>query len=171
MRNITLFSTTIGLLLGATSLGFVAQAAMPKPSPKPKPAASTAAPNPNIITLTQTGCQFLESEGKNYQYKPKSADDCNRINGQTLDARKKSFKPLKLKPGTYTFRVANQGVPYELGFYLRGEGLSQVTLPKVSGGGLTPGTTQDYKITLKPGNYVMSCPLNPTPDYPIVVGS
>jgi hypothetical protein len=172
MRNTTISSATIGLLLGATAFGLVAQAAVQTPKPTPKPTASRmAAPNPNIITLTQTGCQFLESEGKNYQYKPKSIEDCNRINSQTLESRKKAFKPLKLKAGTYTFRVRNQGVPYELGFYLRGEGLSQVTLPKVSGGGLTPGTTQDYKVTLKPGNYVMSCPLNPTPDYPIVVES
>jgi hypothetical protein len=166
MRSTAFLSLTIGILLGATSLGFVAQAAKLKVKPT-----ATGVANPQIITVTQTGCQFLESEAKNYQYKPKSADDCSRINGETLASRKATFKPLKLKAGTYIFRVKNQGVPYELGFYLRGEGLSQVTLPKVSGGGLTTGTTQDYRVTLKPGNYVMSCPLNPTPDYPIVVGS
>lgn len=168
MRNPMILSPTIGLFLSSTTLGLFAQAA---PSVKPKPAQQTAAATANVITLTQTGCQFVESEGKNHQYKPKNADDCNRINGQTLGKRKATFKPLKLKPGTYTFRVSNQGVPYELGFYLRGEGLGQVTLPKVSGGGLTAGVSQDYRITLKPGKYVMSCPLNPTPDYPIVVGS
>jgi hypothetical protein len=45
----------------------------------------------------------------------------------------------------------------------------RLTLPKVSGGGLTTGKTQDYHIDLKEGSYVYSCPLNPTPDYPIVV--
>jgi hypothetical protein len=65
--------------------------------------------------------------------------------------------------------VTNKNVPYELGFYLRGSGLGRLTLPKVSGGGLTTGKTIDYAIDLKEGSYVYSCPLNPTPDYPIVV--
>lgn len=34
---------------------------------------------------------------------------------------------------------------------------------------LTPGKTRDYEIELKPGNYVYSCPLNPTPDYRLIV--
>ncbi|MEO1005441.1 MAG: hypothetical protein AAFW67_06225, partial [Cyanobacteria bacterium J06638_38] len=63
----------------------------------------------------------------------------------------------------------NVNVPYELGFYLRGEGIKQVSLPKVSGGGLTEGVTKDYEVELTAGNYVFSCPLNPTPDYPLVV--
>ncbi len=124
---------------------------------------------PEIITLTQTGCQFLETEGKDYEYQTTKAEDCNQINKETLSERKESFKALKLKPGKYTFRVTNKDVPYELGFYLRGEGVTQVTLPKVSGGGLNKGDTQDYQITLKPGKYLFSCPLNPTPDYPITV--
>ncbi|MEO1432288.1 MAG: hypothetical protein AAFV71_25125 [Cyanobacteria bacterium J06633_8] len=122
-----------------------------------------------VINLTQTGCQFLETENKDYEYQTTKAEDCKQINNKTLAERKKGFKPLTLKPGKYTFRVTNSDVPYELGFYLRGEGVSQVTLPKVSGGGLNKGITQDYQITLKPGKYVFSCPLNPTPDYPIVV--
>lgn len=122
-----------------------------------------------VIDLTQVGCQFLEVEAKDYQYQPTSADDCQQINSETLAARKSEFKPLELKPGKYIFRVTNANVDYPLGFYLRGSGIKQVSLPKVSGGGLTKGTTKDYEITLTAGNYVFSCPLNPTPDYPVVV--
>ena len=129
------------------------------------------AADPQVITLTQTGCQFIETESKDYQFKTTNAEDCKKINGDTLAERQQEFKPLQLKPGKYIFRVSNRDVPYELGFYLRGEGVSQVTLPKVSGGGLTKGKTQDYEVTLKSGKYVFSCPLNPTPDYPLVVGS
>ncbi len=124
---------------------------------------------PQIITLTQTGCQFLETESKDYKFTTNSAEDCNQINDDTLAERKKGFVPINLTPGDYIFRVTNQNVPYELGFYLRGDGIKGVALPKVSGGGLTKGTTQDYSITLRPGKYVFSCPLNPTPDYPLVV--
>ncbi|NET07097.1 MAG: hypothetical protein F6K16_20825 [Symploca sp. SIO2B6] len=124
---------------------------------------------PQVIDLTQTGCQFLETESKDYQFKTNSKQDCERINSQTLAERQGEFKPLNLQPGKYIFRVTNSNVPYELGFYLRGEGLNQARLPKVSGGGLTTGVTQDYKITLVSGKYVFSCPLNPTPDYPVIV--
>lgn len=122
-----------------------------------------------VIDLTQTGCQFLEVEAKNHQYQPKSADDCQKINSETLSARKSEFKPLELPPGKYVFRITNSNVPYELGFYLRGEGVKKLSLPKVSGGGLSLGKTEDYEITLITGKYVFSCPLNPTPDYPIIV--
>lgn len=122
-----------------------------------------------VINLTQVGCQFLEVEGKDYQYSPQNADDCKDINAETLAARTAEFKPLELKPGKYIFRVTNANVAYPLGFYLRGKGLKQVSLPKVSGGGLTQGVTKDYAIDLVAGEYVFSCPLNPTPDYPIVV--
>ena len=135
------------------------------------PTASNNSGPAKVITLTQTGCQFTETEAKDFAFTPKSADDCKKINGETLNNRKKQFKPLKLKPGKYIFRVTNSNVPYELGFYLRGRGLGLATLPKVSGGGLTQGKTQDYEIELKPGEYDFSCPLNPTPDYPLVVES
>jgi hypothetical protein len=124
---------------------------------------------PTVITLTQVACQFTESESKNYNYKTTKADDCKDINTKTLTDRQKGFKPLQLKAGEYIFRVTNKNVPYELGFYLRGSGITGLPLPKVSGGGLTEGKTLEYKITLRPGSYVYSCPLNPTPDYPLVV--
>ncbi|MGP1383701.1 MAG: hypothetical protein ACTS2F_09085 [Thainema sp.] len=129
----------------------------------------TAAAEPTVIELTQTGCQFLEVENRDYGYTPASAEQCEEINAETIRDRESAFQPLQLAAGEYIFRVANQDVPYELGFYLRGKGIQQATLPKVSGGGLTEGTTQEYRVTLKPGEYVFSCPLNPTPDYPIVV--
>lgn len=122
-----------------------------------------------VINLTQVGCQFLEVESQNYQYQPTSAEDCQKINSETLAARKPGFKPLQLKPGKYIFRVTNSNVSYPLGFYLRGEGIKKISLPKVSGGGLTKGTTKDYEVNLTAGEYVFSCPLNPTPDYPVVV--
>ena len=87
-----------------------------------------------------------------------------------IKQRIKEAKVMTLKPGNYTFRITNKNVPYGLGFWLRGQGvIGRATLPSVSGGGLTTGATKDYEITLKPGKYYFSCPLNPTPDYQIVV--
>lgn len=155
MRAIRLILPTMGLA-AALSAG-----------PVPVGAANT----PMVITLTQTGCQFVESEnGVDHMYMPRKAADCNAINKKTEAGRLAKAKVIKLKPGRYIFRVTNKNVPYNLGFWLRGEGLlSRATLPSISGGGLTLGKSRDYDITLKPGSYVYSCPLNPTPDYKLVV--
>lgn len=133
--------------------------------------AAAAAAQPKVIDLTQVPCQFLESEGqKDRGFKSSRATDCEAINARTGEQRLAEAKPLQLAPGKYVFRVANKNVPYELGFWLRGASLiDRARLPSVSGGGLTTGRTQDYEIELKPGNYVYSCPLNPTPDYKLVV--
>ncbi len=131
-----------------------------------------------VITLTQTGCQFLESENDvDLKFKTRKAEDCVKINTQTGAARLGKSKVIKLKPGDYVFRVKNKNVPYELGFWIRDHDydwrnpVHHVTKTSVSGGGLVVGKTQDYKVTLKPGEYFYSCPLNPTPNYRIVVSN
>lgn len=133
--------------------------------------AAQAGAQAKIIELTQTPCQFLESEGgKDRGFKSAKGSDCEAINGRTGTQRLAESKTIELKPGKYLFRVKNKNVSYELGFWLRGESLiDRARLPSVSGGGLTAGRTQDYEIELKPGNYVYSCPLNPTPDYKLIV--
>lgn len=128
-----------------------------------------AADEATVISLTQTGCQFVEPEGEDLHFQTTTSADCKAINAKNGEKRVAVSKTLELKPGTYIFRVTNRNVPYELGFYLRGTGLGRFTQPKVSGGGLLPGVTKDYKIILTAGTYVYSCPLNPTPDYHLVV--
>ena len=133
-------------------------------------AGSDAATQPTIITLTQTPCQFLESEAKDQGFTSTKKADCVAINAKTAEQRLKDAPVMKLKAGKYIFRVTNKNVPYGLGFYLRGAGVvGRVSLPKVSGGGLSLGVTKDYAIDLKPGEYVYSCPLNTTPDYKLIV--
>jgi hypothetical protein len=122
-----------------------------------------------LITITQTPCQFLELEGKDFNFQSKEESDCAKINSSTLSDRKKTFQSIKLKSGEYTFRVTNKGIPYEVGFWLRGTGFGRLTLPSTSGGGLFSGSTGDYPIKLKPGKYKISCPLNSTPDYDLIV--
>ncbi|MBK8909394.1 MAG: hypothetical protein IPM60_16415 [Rhodospirillales bacterium] len=131
-----------------------------------------------LIELTQTGCQFLEPEnGTDHGFETASAADCDRINAETSVERLANADVMTVKPGTYTFRVTNKNVPYELGFWLRdsdyeaGNPLHKLTKTSVSGGGLVEGASRDYEVDLKPGTYLYSCPLNPTPDYTLVVSS
>ncbi len=138
-------------------------------------AATAAGPEvkgPQVIELTQTACQFVESEnGIDHGFATSTKADCETINAESGDERLAGAKVLELKPGRYIFRVTNEDVPYELGFWLRGEGLGRFLKDSVSGGGLTRGVTRDYEIELTEGDYLYSCPLNPTPDYRIVVKS
>ena len=122
---------------------------------------------PQVIVLTQTPCQFIETEKEMLKDPPRSYNGCKKFNKKTEGRR--PLIPLTLKPGKYIFRVTNKNVPYDLGFWLRGKGFRRAILPSVSGGDIALGETKDYKITLKKGEYVYSCPLNPTPDYPLTV--
>lgn len=139
-------------------------------------AGTTEAQDAKVIQLTQTGCQFLESEnGVDHKFKTTKKADCDAVNAKTGQARLAKAVVLKLKPGTYVFRVSNRDVPYELGFWLResdynlSNPLHRLTKTSVSGGGLDLGKVQEYKVTLKPGEYLYSCPLNTTPDYHLIV--
>ncbi len=124
-----------------------------------------------LIEFTQTACQFVEAEnGVDQGYTTQTKADCEAINSRNGDERLSKSKVYRLKPGKYVFRVTNENVPYALGFYLRGDGLiNRARLPSVSGGGLTAGKTRDYEIDLVPGEYIYSCPLNPTPNYKLIV--
>ena len=121
------------------------------------------------IELTQTSCQFVEPEHGAQHFKADTYEACETLNEKSSESRLKKAKTITLKPGEYVFRVHNLNVPYTLGFWLRGAGFGRVTLPSVSGGGIETGTFKEYKISLKAGEYRYSCPLNPTPDYTLLV--
>lgn len=135
-----------------------------------------AAEAERVIELTQVACQFLEPEGGvDHDFVTRKKADCERINARTGEARLAEHQVLELEPGTYVFKVTNVDVPYPLGFWLReadyklGNPIHKLTKTSVSGGGLKMGETQTYEVELEPGEYLYSCPLNPTPDYRLVV--
>ncbi|MEH6476838.1 MAG: hypothetical protein V7727_14195 [Sneathiella sp.] len=129
---------------------------------------------PTIIELVQVPCQFLDIE-KDHGFSSSKKADCETINEKTGVERLQKAEVMKLKPGEYIFRVSNENVPYELGFWLREKDYNwanpvhKLTKTSVSGGGMHLGTTLDYKVTLEPGEYLFSCPLNTTPDYSLIV--
>ncbi|MEH6404902.1 MAG: hypothetical protein V7750_16110 [Sneathiella sp.] len=155
-----LVSTTLtgaafaGLLFGTTSIALAA--------------------SPQIIELVQVPCQFLDIE-KDQGYSTTKKADCEAINAETAEARLADAKVMTVKPGEYIFKVTNKNVPYELGFWLREKDYNwanpvhKLTKISISGGGMHTGKTLEYKVTLEPGEYLFSCPLNTTPDYSLIV--
>jgi len=83
---------------------------------------------------------------------------------------------LELKPGKYQFKVTNKDIAKEVGFVIQKEtdkdGDVMKTALKNSFSQWTVGageTTTSGIIELTAGNYVYSCPLNPTPKYTLTV--
>lgn len=142
------------------------------------PGTAIAEEKATVIPITQVACQFIESEnGKDHAYSSKNAKECQAFNRKTGAKRVQASETLKLKPGKYIFRVTNRDVPWAVGFWVREKGfqlgnkLHKATKISVAGGKLKEGQTQDYEVTLKPGEYHYSCPLNPTPDYNLIVSN
>ena len=115
-----------------------------------------------MIELTQTACQFVEPEGTDHKYTSAQKSDCVAVNDESGGKRLAAVEPLVLKPGKYIFRVTNQNVPYELGYYLRAANTLKVPFsPKVSGGGLVTGRDQGLRDRVDRGRIRLFLPAEP----------
>jgi len=95
----------------------------------------------------------------------------------TLTQTKGDFtvKELKLSEGNYVFNIENAGVDHEVGFVLIKEGAdaskpeNHIKEAYVTKAVATGKTESSKEVKLKKGNYVYFCPLNPTPQYKLIV--
>lgn len=82
---------------------------------------------------------------------------------------------LKLKPGTYSFEVTNNGIPTEVAFVLapnkediqEADFIADAMLTQTIKDGET--ASSKVPVTLEKGEYVYFCPLNKTPKYKLTV--
>ena len=86
-------------------------------------------------------------------------EGCRSLNMATFAAR--SQQVWTLAPGRYTVRVVNRQVGWPVGLWLRSDRGDSLA---AEGGG-TAGETIEVEVELPPGNYLVSLPLLPTPDY------
>lgn len=83
-------------------------------------------------------------------------------------------KELKLKAGEpYVFEVTNKGVDHAVGFVVAPKGktdqanhIKNAYVKEMVKEGQTQSTNE---VVLEKGEYVFFCPMNPTPEYSIVV--
>lgn len=83
-------------------------------------------------------------------------------------------KELKLKAGeSYIFEVSNKGVDHPVGFVVAPKGktekanhITNAYVKEMVKEGKTQSTNE---VVLEKGEYVFFCPMNPTPEYSIVV--
>ena len=83
---------------------------------------------------------------------------------------------LNLTAGKYQFRVVNKNVDKDLGFVIQKEedkdaDVMETAVPNsFTTASVKKGEVQYTGVVeLKDGNYVYSCPLNPTPHYKLIV--
>ena len=83
---------------------------------------------------------------------------------------------LDLKPGKYQFRIVNKNVDKEVGFLIQTKADAKkdpmkTAVPNSFATAMVKKGTAEYTgvVELKSGEYVYSCPLNPTPHYSITV--
>ncbi|MDY8138602.1 cupredoxin domain-containing protein [Aquimarina sp. 2201CG5-10] len=91
----------------------------------------------------------------------------------SLEQTKGEFtqKEIKLSEGSYIFEVSNTGVGHNVGFVLapKSNPDAHIKTAYVTEAVAT-GKTQKSNVTkLKKGEYVYFCPLNPTPQYTLIV--
>ncbi len=94
----------------------------------------------------------------------------------TQTAGEISTQTLNLKPGKYQFRVVNKDVDKDLGFVIqkasdkKGDVMKTAVKNSFTTALVKKGEVQYTGIVaLKAGEYIYSCPLNPTPHYTLSV--
>ncbi len=77
---------------------------------------------------------------------------------------------LELPAGAYVFEIENHEVGKDVGFYLHAEG-EKAPVKGSNKAGLVSNnsSSKTQTVMLEPGVYKYSCPLNPTPEYTLVV--
>jgi len=93
----------------------------------------------------------------------------------SLEQTKGEFtqKSITLSEGTYVFEIANTGVGHDVGFVLAPKGktdaANHIKNAYVTEVVKNNATGHSKEVTLKKGEYVYFCPLNPTPQYTLIV--
>ena len=93
----------------------------------------------------------------------------------SLEQTKGKFtqQKLTLKEGTYVFEISNNNVGHDVGFVLAPKGMVEaahhIKDAYVTSLVKNNAKSTSKKVTLKKGEYVYFCPLNPTPQYNLTV--
>ena len=91
----------------------------------------------------------------------------------SLEQTKGEFtqKQITLSEGTYIFEVANNNVGHNVGFVLAPKSDVKAHIKNAYVTAQVKNNTKETskKVTLKKGEYVYFCPLNPTPQCTLIV--
>ncbi len=101
--------------------------------------------------------------------------NAQQIKTVALEQTKGEFtqKSISLSEGTYVFEIANNEVGHDVGFVLAPEGktdeVNHIKNAYVTSLVKNNKKSKTKEVVLTKGRYVYFCPLNPTPQYSLVV--
>lgn len=101
--------------------------------------------------------------------------EAQKVKTVSLEQTKGEFtqKAITLTEGTYMFEISNNGVGHDVGFVLAPKGMTDeahhIKEAYVTSLVKTNSKSTTKKVKLKKGEYVYFCPLNPTPQYTLIV--
>ncbi len=104
-----------------------------------------------------------------------TANAQQKVKTVALEQTKGEFtqKKITLSEGTYVFEISNNNVGKDVGFVLapKGKTAQKFHIKEAYVKSLAKNNTKSKtnKVKLKKGEYVYFCPLNPTPQYTLVV--
>ena len=99
--------------------------------------------------------------------------NAQKVKTVALEQTKGEFtqKQITLSEGTYIFEIANNHVGHDVGFVLapKSDTKKHIKNAYVTKPVKNNSKSKSNKVTLKKGTYVYFCPLNPTPQYTLIV--
>ncbi len=121
-----------------------------------------------LLVLTVAMTVFISNNETFAQKKKTKTIKLSQVEGEF------TTQELTLKPGNYIFEVSNKSVDKEVGFVIApateegkaGEHIKAGYLKKTIKKGESSSSNE---VILTPGTYKYFCPMNPTPEYTLVV--
>lgn len=99
--------------------------------------------------------------------------NAQKVKTVALEQTKGEFtqKKITLSEGTYIFEISNNNVGHNVGFVLapKSDVKKHIKNAYVTKPVANNSKSTSNKVTLKKGEYIYFCPLNPTPQYTLVV--
>lgn len=117
-----------------------------------------------VLELHASSCRFADAEPF-WTASESDRDGCIETNRTAFEDR--TQVAIRVPSGDARVRIVNQGVGRPVGLWIRPTEDPGVTVLSV--GGVADGEAREFEISLEPGTYLYSCPLNPTPDYLLMV--
>jgi len=108
-----------------------------------------------------------------YQTSAQDSMQKGAVKTVSLEQTKGEFtqKKITLSEGTYVFEIANNNVGHNVGFVLapKSDVKAHIKNAYVTAQVKNNGKETSKEVTLEKGEYIYFCPLNPTPQYTLIV--
>jgi len=127
----------------------------------------------NIISILVIALTFSIQINAQDSMKKEAMMNADKATVVSLEQTKGAFtqKTLTLKEGNYIFEISNNNVGHQVGFVLAPKSNPEAHIKSAYVTKVVDNNSKETSniTTLEKGEYVYFCPMNPTPQYTLVV--